>query len=116
MAKSVETFEKTIKKCLEHAGRYTPALDLNIYALAATLRTHALIMKQVQALKSTVVEMHTARGSVVRAHPLVAQLRDAEASMLRQLKELGLTAEGTRGRTEGDPLAGMLDAMREELK
>ena len=110
--KSVSTYEKLIKKCLEHAGRYTPALDLNIYALASTLRTHELIMRQVDGLRVTVLELTTARGKNVRAHPLLGQLRDAEASVLRQLRELGLTAEGTRGRVEADPLAGLLAGMR----
>lgn len=114
--KSIEAFEKTIRGCLEHAGRYTPALDLNIYALAVTLRTHAMILRQVEGLSATVLTVRTARGEIVRAHPLMAQLREAEASFLKQLKELGLTAEGTRGRSEADPLGGLLSEIRGATK
>lgn len=113
---SVSTYENKIKKCLEEAGRYCPALSLNIYMLACAFETHAAIMKKFAGLKSTVAEVKTRTGTIYRDHPLINQLRAAEVSILKQLKELGLTAEGTRGRAKGDALADLLETVRGETR
>ena len=74
-------------------------------SLAGALRTVELANYELDELTSTVVPMTNRYGSEGFApHPVFKILRDAQDSVTRQMKALGLTAADLEGQDENDPL------------
>ncbi len=111
MQESIEYYENKVRKCLEHAGRYTPALDLNIFLLAGALQSVALAYSEISTLTATTETVETSRGKAIRTLPVFKIAREAEENCRKQMKELGLTAEGTRTTSETTPMAELLAAV-----
>ena len=107
MESDIAYYQQRIKECLEASGRYTRALDLNILVLASSLRRLSIAINETEALAAETVSVKSPNGAL-QQHPAFKAQREAEETILRQLKELGLTADGTRQNVERDPTADLL--------
>lgn len=113
MKKDISYYEDKVKKCLEHAGKYTPALDLNIFILAGALQSLAIALDDISKLKSACITIQTARGEVKRADPTFKIAREAEENCRKHMIAIGLDADGTRGKSDADPLAELMGGVRQ---
>jgi hypothetical protein len=104
MTKSVEEYKKDIKNALKKANSYTTGLDFQIGSLASALRTLDLANEEIDGLESPTVLEETRYGSKHAPHPVFKIQKDAQDSITRQLKALGLTAADLAGETDDDPL------------
>ena len=103
--RTTDEFQVFITKALKQAGKYSKSLQPQIMSLAGALRTVELANYELDELTSTVVPMTNRYGSEGFApHPVFKILRDAQDSVTRQMKALGLTAADLEGQDENDPL------------
>ncbi len=104
MVKTVEEYKKDIQNALKKANTYTKGLDFQIASLASALRTLDLANEEIDTLESPTVLEETRYGSKHAPHPVFKIQKDAQDSITRQLKALGLTAADLAGETDDDPL------------
>ena len=104
MAKTIESYRKSIVKALKRVKIYSKGLDYQIMSLASALRTLDMSNDQIDALEETTVLESTRYGKKLAPHPVFKIQKDAQDSITRQMKILGLTAEDLTGSDESDPL------------
>lgn len=105
MAKKIAEFRKDVAKALREAGRYSKALAAQIESLAGALRTLQLANEEIDALESTVISVVSRYGNDTLApHPVFKIQKDAQDSVTRQMKAMGLTTEMLAGQDDNDPL------------
>lgn len=105
MAKQVNEYKKDIEKALKAAGKYSKSLGAQILSLAGALRTLDLANDEIDGLEVTTIPTTSRYGNVTLApHPVFKIQKDAQDSVTRQMKALGLTAEELTGSDEDDPL------------
>jgi len=102
--KSVEDYRKQIVKALKAAGTYSKGVDLQVQALATALRTLDLANDQIDGLTEVTVTEETRYGWKLAPHPAFKVQKDAQDSITRQMKILGLTTDQLAGTDETDPL------------
>jgi len=102
--KSVSDYRKQIVKALKKAGTYSPGVDFQVQSLATALRTLDLANSQIDGLTEVTVWEETRYGEKLAPHPAFKVQKDAQDSITRQMKILGLTAELLAGTDETDPL------------
>lgn len=110
-----EYHRKRIRKALDAAGLYTPALELNIDVLAGSLVCHDLCMRDLEGLESACIVEETKYGTNTHAHPVFAVLRNNEDQIRKQMTELGLNMKGTRAKTEDDAVLDLAAAVYSEI-
>lgn len=105
MAKKVNEYKKDIEKALKAVGKYSKSLDVQILALAGALRTLDLANDEIDGLIETTITVVSRYGNETLApHPVFKIQKDAQDSVTRQMKALGLTAEELTGADESDPI------------
>jgi U3 small nucleolar ribonucleoprotein component len=105
MAKKVNEYRKDIEKALKAAGKYSRSLGAQILSLAGALRTLDLANDEIDGLESTTITATSRYGNETLApHPVFKIQKDAQDSVTRQMKALGLTAEELTGTDEDDPM------------
>lgn len=105
MAKKVNEYKKDIEKALKAAGKYSRSLDAQILSLAGALRTLDLANDEIDDLDSTTIPATSRYGNeTLVPHPVFKIQKDAQDSVTRQMKALGLTAEELTGTDDDDPL------------
>lgn len=105
MAKKVNEYKKDIEKALKSASRYSRSLDAQILSLAGALRTLDLANDEIDDLDTTTISTVSRYGNETLApHPVFKIQKDAQDSVTRQMKALGLTVEELTGTDEDDPL------------
>lgn len=105
MAKKVNEYKKDIEKALKAVGKYSKSLDVQILALAGALRTLDLANDEIDGLIETTIPVVSRYGNETLApHPVFKIQKDAQDSVTRQMKALGLTAEELTGADESDPI------------
>ncbi len=103
MAKKVNEYRKDIEKALKAAGKYSRSLGAQILSLAGALRD--LANDEIDGLESTTITATSRYGNETLApHPVFKIQKDAQDSVTRQMKALGLTAEELTGTDEDDPM------------
>lgn len=102
--RSVADYRRQIVKALKAAGTYSRGLDMQVQALATAMRTLDLANDQIDGLTVVTVLEETRYGSKYAPHPAFKVQKDAQDSITRQLKILGLTAEELAGTDVTDPL------------
>lgn len=102
-----EEWEEVIWDCLDAAGRRSRALTLNVKVLAVALWRLSVSVRETSRLDAVSL---TGPNGAMQQHPAFKLQTDTEASILRQLKEMGLTAEGTAERLEENDR--LLDLLR----
>lgn len=112
MPKSVSDYEKLIKNCLDHAGKYSPALDLNILILAGALVSLEIAMRDIEHLDSSLIVVETKHGVTYHQHPAFSVARAAEENCRKQMVELGLTAKGTQSEGTLDSITALRQAIK----
>lgn len=105
MTKKVNEYKKDIEKALKAVGKYSKSLDVQILALAGALRTLDLANDEIDGLIETTIPVVSRYGNETLApHPVFKIQKDAQDSVTRQMKALGLTAEELTGADESDPI------------
>lgn len=105
MAKQVNDYKKDIEKALKAAGKYSKSLGAQILSLAGALRTLDLANDEIDRLETTTIPSISRYGNeTLVPHPVFKIQKDAQDSVTRQMKALGLTAEELTGTDEDDPL------------
>lgn len=113
MAKKVIEYKADIIKALKAAQRYSKGLDMQILSLAGALRTLDMANDEIDNL-DTVVVVETSRygNKTLSPHPVFKIQKDAQDSVTRQMKALGLTVEELTGQDDNDPLIDMTKKVR----
>lgn len=105
MNKKVSDYKNDIVKALKSVGKYSKGLDIQITSLAGALCTLSKANEEIDNLTSTCIEVVSRYGnSILAPHPVFKIQKDAQDSVTRQMKALGLTAEELTGTDEDDPL------------
>lgn len=105
MAKQVNDYKKDIEKALKAVGKYSKSLGAQILSLAGALRTLDLANDEIDGLEITTISSVSRYGNeTLVPHPVFKIQKDAQDSVTRQMKALGLTAEELTGTDEDDPL------------
>lgn len=104
MAKKVNEYKTEITKALKAAGKYSKGLETQILSLASALRTLDMANDDIDGLDETTVLEETRYGHKLAPHPVFKIQKDAQDSVTRQMKALGLTAEELTGGDDEDPL------------
>ncbi|MCM1484072.1 MAG: hypothetical protein NC043_07030 [Muribaculaceae bacterium] len=113
MAKKVIEYKKEIEKALKAVGRYSKSLDAQVMALAGALRTIDLANDEIDGLDTTTISVMSRYGNETLApHPAFKIQKDAQDSVTRQMKALGLTAEELTGTDDDDPLIELTRKVR----
>lgn len=113
MAKKVNEYKRDIEKALKGAGRYSRSLDIQILSLASALCTLGLANDEIGGLETTTIKVTSRYGNDTLApHPAFKIQKDAQDSVTRQMKALGLTAEALIGMDENDPLIELTEKVR----
>ena len=94
MGKNVSDYKIEITKALKAVGKYSRGLDIQITSLAGALCTLNKANAEIDALET----------DTLAPHPVFKIQKDAQDSVTRQMKALGLTAEGLIGVDDDDPL------------
>ena len=102
--KSVSDYRKQIVKALKKAGTYSAGVDMQVLNLATALRTLDMANAQIDTLDEVTVWEETRYGQKLAPHPVFKVQKDAQDSITRQMKILGLTTEQLAGTDETDPL------------
>lgn len=107
-------YRKSIERALKSVQKYNKSLDAQIVTLAGALRTIELANNELDTLTSTTITTVSRYGNeTLTAHPVFKILKDAQDSVTKQMKALGLTVEDLSGSDENDP---MVDLTRQVLK
>ncbi|MDO5395820.1 MAG: hypothetical protein Q4F07_07640 [Bacteroidales bacterium] len=105
MSKKIEDYKKEIIRALKAVGKYSKSLDAQILSLAGALRTLDIAGSEIDQLETATVPVTSRYGnSTLAPHPVFKIQKDAQDSVTRQMKALGLTAEELTGTDETDPL------------
>ena len=105
MEKKVSDYKADIVKALKAAGKYSKSLDIQIVALAGALFTLNKANDEIDGLDSVTISVISRYGNETLApHPVFKIQKDAQDSVTRQMKALGLTAEDLTGTDDDDPL------------
>lgn len=105
MEKRVSDYKADIVKALKAAGKYSKSLDIQIISLAGALCTLNKANDEIDGLDSVTISVTSRYGNATLApHPVFKIQKDAQDSVTRQMKALGLTAEELTGTDEDDPL------------
>lgn len=111
--KKTEEYRKDIIRALKAAGKYSKSLDMQVSALAGAMRTLAIAESDIDALETTVVaEVSRYGNEKLSPHPAFKVQRDAQESVTKQMKILGLTAEDLAGADDDDPLINVTKDVR----
>ncbi|MBD5372796.1 MAG: hypothetical protein HDR75_05595 [Bacteroides sp.] len=121
MAKKTADYIRTIVKALKDSSRYSEGLDIQILSLAGAIRTLELANDDIDGLDSVTMQIVSRYGNDTLApHPAFKIQKDAQESVTKQMKALGLTAEQLMGADENDPLIELgtkiLDATKKTSK
>ena len=113
MAKKVNEYKKDIERALKAAGKYSRSLGAQILSLAGALRTLDLSNDEIDNLDSTTISATSRYGNATLVpHPVFKIQKDAQDSVTRQMKALGLTAEELTGGDDDDPLVELTKKVR----
>lgn len=108
MANKIDSYRVLIERALKKNGTYSKGLSFQIQTLASALRTLDLANAEIDGLDTTTVWEETRYGRKLAPHPVFKTQRDAQDSISRQLKLLGLTAEALNvGDDDKDPLVDL---------
>ena len=105
--KTIEDYQKQIKRELKANHTYSRALDIQIKSLASAMRNLDMANAQIDTLTETTVWEKTRYGEKLSPHPVFKVAKEAQELISRQMKILGLTVEDLGGGGEDDPIADL---------
>lgn len=107
----MDSKREKIRETLENLGVYSPALEFQIEALATALQTLELARKEAATLTSATIKEVGLHGERIVPHPVFKILRDAEASITKQLKALGMTTGSAGAPIDDDPMVKLMNQL-----
>ena len=107
MTKTIEDYEKDIKKQLKANNLYKKGIDMQIRSLASAMRNLEICNAQIDGLEEVTVWETTRYGEKLAPHPVFKVAKEAQELITRQMKALGLTVEDLAGGSEDDPMADL---------
>lgn len=117
MAKQVNEYKKDIEKALKSASRYSRSLDAQILSLAGALRTLDLANDDIDRLDTVTMPTVSRYGNkTLIPHPAFKVQKDAQDSVTRQMKALGLTVGELTGTDEDDPLIELTKKVKDSSR
>ncbi len=117
MAKKVNEYKIDIEKALKSASRYSRSLDAQILSLAGALRTLDLANDEIDNLDTTTISSVSRYGNeTLVPHPVFKIQKDAQDSVTRQMKALGLTVEELTGTDDNDPLVDLTKKVKNSTR
>jgi phage terminase small subunit len=90
---------RKIRESLENIGAYSTSLDIQIQSLACAWDSLEKAHAEASKLKKTTIVEQGRFGKKVVPHPVYKIMRDAEMSITKQMKALGLTFADIVGET-----------------
>lgn len=105
---------RKIRESLENIGAYSTSLDIQIQSLACAWDTLDKAHAEASKLKATTIVEQGRFGDKVVPHPVFKIMRDAEMSITKQMKALGLTFADIVGETapeESDMTADIMASL-----
>ena len=114
--KTIQEWTKDIERALKQSNSYSKSLNLQIMTLASALRTLELANAEIEKLDDTTVLEKTRYGEKLAPHPVFKVQRDAQDSITRQMKALGLVADALAGEIEEDPLVDLTKKVKDAGK
>ena len=113
----VNEYKKDIEKVLKSASRYSRSLDAQILSLAGALRTLDLANDEIDNLDTTTISSVSRYGNeTLVPHPVFKIQKDAQDSVTRQMKALGLTVEELTGTDDNDPLVDLTKKVKNSTR
>lgn len=113
MARKVNTYKTRILRALKKAGKYDPGLLPMVDAMANTMRTLDICSGQIDGLEEATVLEKTRYGEKLAPHPVFKVQRDAQESLVRLCKSVGLTYAELMREAGGDGYSEFMEKMRE---
>lgn len=111
--KKVADYKAEIVSALKAAGKYSKSLDIQILSLAGALCTLSKANDEIDGLDKVTIEVISRYGNETLApHPVFKIQKDAQDSITRQMKALGLTAEDLTAAVDDDPLIELTKKVR----
>lgn len=114
MAKTTKQWHTVISKALKKAGIYNTSLEMQVSSLAGAMRTLELAQEEIDGLDTIVVMERTRYGEKMMPHPAFKIQRDAQSSITRQMKQLGLTPGELTTDQNSDPLIDLTQKLLNE--
>ena len=111
MAKKRTSYIAAITKALKNNGKYNEGLKLGIESVADTLVVRDLCRNDIDQLQITTVKETTRYGEKIAPHPVFKILRDAQATLDKGCKSLGLTYAELMKELDLDPLKEFVDSI-----
>lgn len=113
MEKKISDYKTDIVKALKAAGKYSKSLDIQVISLAGALCTLNKANDEIDRLERVTIMVTSRYGNETLApHPVFKIQKDAQDSVTRQMKALGLTAEELAGTDADDPLIELTKKVR----
>ena len=116
---SLEKIKRDVRKALKDSNKYSKSLEMQILSLSTAIRTLKLSTMEIGTLQSVTVLEKTRYGEKLAPHPAFKIQKDAQDSVTRQMKALGLNSELLAGAIEDDPLVELtkevLEAGRRQI-
>lgn len=110
----VKRYKTNIIKLLKDNGSYNDGLGVVINSLSDTLQTLDLCRKEISTLEKTTVYEVTRYGKKLAPHPVFKIQRDAQDTLIKCCKSLGMTYKELSEVVESSPLVNLIDSMRDE--
>lgn len=110
--KKISEWEEVLREALRSAGKYSPGLEPQIMSLAGALRTLDLVNHEIDAMEQVLVPVVSRYGNETHvANPCFKIQKDAQESITKQMKALGLTPDDLMGTDRNDPLIELTDRL-----
>ena len=110
--KTVQSYKSRLVRILKKTGKYNDGLLITVEVLANTMRTLSLCRDEIDGLDKTTVVETTRYGQKLAPHPVFKVQRDAQDSLARLCKTLGLTYTDLMKDIEGDGLEDFMERIK----
>lgn len=97
--------------CLKAAGRYSTALDINIFVLASVLIRYVRLNNEMDNEPC----MLTGPNGSCQQHPILKLIISTEDVILKQMKLIGLSNDSNTAHVDSDPLLDILGDVRKAV-
>lgn len=106
---AITKYRKQIVNALKANDKYNEGLELTINSTADTLRTLDICRKDIDTLDKTTIEEEGRYGKRLAPHPVFKIQRDAQDTLTKNCKTLGLTYAELSEAVQGEsPLEMMM--------
>ncbi len=109
-----QEYVAALTKLLQDRKKYNDALAVSVEQVADALIVRDLCRKDLDGLDSTTVTETTRYGGKLIPHPVFKIMHDAQATLVKVCKSLGITYDEMSEELEPDPFAEIMQRLNEE--